>query len=59
MPLALALLNVSSPDMNVTDTLARLSHDTGAVRVAVRAGLVWERVEGPVGAGWGWSATGR
>lgn len=30
VPLALALLNVSSPDMTVMDTLSRLSHDTGA-----------------------------
>ncbi len=29
VPLALALLNVSSPDMSVMDTLSRLSHDTG------------------------------
>ncbi|EFN53700.1 hypothetical protein CHLNCDRAFT_25435, partial [Chlorella variabilis] len=28
VPLALALLNVSSPDMTVMDTLSRLSHDT-------------------------------
>lgn len=29
VPLALALLNVSNPDMTVMDTLSRLSHDTG------------------------------
>ena len=28
MPLSLALLNVSNPDINVMDTLSRLSHDT-------------------------------
>ncbi len=28
MPLSLALLNVSKPDINVMDTLSRLSHDT-------------------------------
>lgn len=27
MPLSLALLNVSNPDVNVMDTLSRLSHD--------------------------------
>jgi hypothetical protein len=30
VPLALALLNVSNPDMGVMDTLSRLSHDTDA-----------------------------
>ena len=38
MPLALALLNVSSPDMGVMDTLSRLSHDTDA-EVAANAVL--------------------
>ncbi|KAG1670671.1 hypothetical protein FOA52_010946 [Chlamydomonas sp. UWO 241] len=28
VPLAIAVLNISSPDMNAIDTLARLSHDT-------------------------------
>lgn len=37
MPLALALLNVSSPDMTVMDTLSRLSHDTGGCLAATCA----------------------
>ncbi len=40
MPLALALLNVSSPDMTAMDTLSRLSHDAdGEVAQAAVLGL--------------------
>ncbi|KAI3425164.1 hypothetical protein D9Q98_008935 [Chlorella vulgaris] len=43
VPLALALLNISSPDMNVVDTLSRLSHDTDtdvAMNAVLALGLV-------------------
>ncbi|KAL4435475.1 hypothetical protein ABPG77_006237 [Micractinium sp. CCAP 211/92] len=43
VPLALALLNVSSPDMSVMDTLSRLSHDTDtdvAMNAVLALGLI-------------------
>lgn len=46
VPLAIAMLNVSSPDMTAVDTLGRLSHDTDS-EVAQNAVLAL----GLVGAG--------
>ena len=37
VPLALALLNISSPDMSSIDTLGRLSHDADTEVAQVRA----------------------
>ncbi len=55
MPLALALLNVSKPDINAMDTLSRLSHDADS-EVAQSAILAL----GIIGAGvWLQSSTSR